>query len=518
MDKDTGHNRQYIKRNHTRTEEKEEYSEDRSRPASTTITEKTKHQRRFKRTLTHNIINLSRLSADTWRNITTFQRTKLYPNTQKRTPSQTSTKYPTISQKIDIEILLLPRLNNWTTTNWIKKRRQYNNDILHPSSGWTPLSGQGPFLQSYRSTIIHNTSKEIKKKNNKKFKRNLKKEEWTAISTLRNNRDIVIKPADKGGNIVIMNKQDYIQEGLRQISDSNHYEILEEDPTQTYNNQLYQVLQQATNLNTIDDKIKKTLYNKAPRTPNFYMLPKRHKQKNPGRPIVNGIGSITEKISVYVDQQIRHLVPRIPSYLKDTIHLIHILLGKKLAPEDILVAIDWQSLYTNIPHPRGIQALNRILEETNTDPMKKLLICRLANLVLTKNYFSFNNILYRQIQGTAMGTRMAPSYANTCMKYAETQLIDTSPKKPKLWLSFIDDIFMIWGHGRYALEDFKHLANNIHPTIKFSFNSNEQEIPFLDTIIYRGNNNYILTRLYHTPTDNKQYLHFNSAHPWKQKN
>ena len=48
------------------------------------------------------------------------------------------------------------------------------------------------------------------------------------------------------------------------------------------------------------------------------MLPKINKLNNPGRPIMNGIGSITEKISAYVDQQIRHLVPRIPSYLKDT--------------------------------------------------------------------------------------------------------------------------------------------------------------------------------------------------------
>ena len=149
-----------------------------------------------------------------------------------------------------------------------------------------------------------------------------------------------------------------------------------------------------------------------------------------------------------------------------------------MEPDNILVTIDVQSLYTNIPHTEGIQALNRILEETNTDPIKKPLICKLANLVLTKSYFSFNKKLYRQIQGTAMGTRMAPSYANIFMKYVETQLIDTSAKKPKIWLRFIDDIFMIWGHGRHALEDFKHLANNIHPTIKFSFNTNEKEIPF----------------------------------------
>ena len=95
------------------------------------------------------------------------------------------------------------------------------------------------------------------------------------------------------------------------------------------------------------------------------------------------------------------------------------------------------------------------------------------------------------------------------MKYVEMQLIDTSPKKPKLWLRFINDIFMIWGHGKQALEDVEHLANNIHPTIKFAFSKAEQEIPFLDTIIYRGNDNQILKRLYHKPTDNKQYLHYN---------
>ena len=135
---------------------------------------------------------------------------------------------------------------------------------------------------------------EIKRKNNRKFKRNLRKEEWKAISTLRNNKDRVFKPADKGGNIVIMNKQDYLQEGLKQLSNSNNYEIQEQDPTQEYNNQIYQVLQQAANLNIIGDKTMKTLYNKSPRAAKFICY-QRHKTSNLGRPFVNGIGSITEK-------------------------------------------------------------------------------------------------------------------------------------------------------------------------------------------------------------------------------
>ena len=186
---------------------------------------------------------------------------------------------------------------------------------------------------------------------------------------------------------------------------------------------------------------------------------------------------------------------------------MYVILGKKLALEDILVTTDVQSLYTNIPHTEGIQDLNRILEGTNIDPIKKLLICKVANLVLTKNYFIFNKRSYRQTQGIAMGLRMVPSYADIFMKYIEIKLIDTSPKKPKMKLRFIDDIFMIWGHGRYELENFIHLTNNLHPTIKFSFNTNEQEIPFLDTVICRGNNNHILTKLCTNPlTTNNTYF------------
>ena len=186
-------------------------------------------------------------------------------------------------------------------------------------------------------------------------------------------------------------------------------------------NLTHQVIQKAVNLNIIDDKTMKTLYNNLPRTSNFYMLPKIHKPNNPGRPIVNGIGSITEGISAYVDQQIRYLVPRIQSYLKDTTNLLKLILGKQLATKDLLVTIDVQSLYTNILHTQGIQALNRLLEEAHTDPRKKLLISRLVNLVFTNNCLTFNNNFYRQIQGTALGTRMALSYANIFMKYIETQ-------------------------------------------------------------------------------------------------
>ena len=60
-------------------------------------------------------------------------------------------------------------------------------------------------------------------------------------------------------------------------------------------------------MNTIHENIQETLYNKFSRIPNFYMIPKIHKRNNPVRPTVNSIGSITEKISTYLDEHKGHL-------------------------------------------------------------------------------------------------------------------------------------------------------------------------------------------------------------------
>ena len=46
---------------------------------------------------------------------------------------------------------------------------------------------------------------------------------------------------------------------------------------------------------------------------------------------------------------------------------------------------------------------------------------------------------------------------------------------------------------------------------------NKNEIAFLDTTVYRSPTQRIYTRIYHKPTDQKQYLHYHSAHHRNQK-
>jgi len=57
-------------------------------------------------------------------------------------------------------------------------------------------------------------------------------------------------------------------------------------------------------------------------------------------------------------------------------------------------------------------------------------LLNLDNLVLTCNNFTFDDKHYLQIRGRAMGTRMAPSYANVFMGKLEHDFLQTQPLTP----------------------------------------------------------------------------------------
>ncbi|KAK2549310.1 hypothetical protein P5673_030313, partial [Acropora cervicornis] len=72
---------------------------------------------------------------------------------------------------------------------------------------------------------------------------------------------------------------------------------------------------------------------------------------------------------------------------------------------------------------------------------------------------------FLQKHGTAIGTRMAPAYANLFMHHLESQLLNLAPVKPYLWLRYIDDIFMIWTAGEQSLLEFLQWINQLHNNI-----------------------------------------------------
>ena len=54
-----------------------------------------------------------------------------------------------------------------------------------------------------------------------------------------------------------------------------------------------------------------------------------------------------------------------------------------------------------------------------------------------------------------------------------------------MWVSFIDDIFLIWKGDRDSLIDFLDYLNNIVPSIKFTHEISTDSGNFLDTTVLK---------------------------------
>ena len=80
-----------------------------------------------------------------------------------------------------------------------------------------------------------------------------------------------------------------------------------------------------------------------------------------------------------------------------------------------MITMDVNSLYTNIPHTDGINASRSFHNRHTTDPALINHIPIFICFILTHNLFILNIDHYLQIKGTAMGTKMAPAYANIFM-------------------------------------------------------------------------------------------------------
>ena len=116
---------------------------------------------------------------------------------------------------------------------------------------------------------------------------------------------------------------------------------------------------------------------------NFYGLPKAHKSpkitekcKNANssyieisevndlklRPIVAGPSCQTHRLSDIIDILLKPYTKHVNSYLRDTVHFLNAL-PEQVEEETLLASFDVKSLYSNIPHELGIEAIKYWLEK-----------------------------------------------------------------------------------------------------------------------------------------------------------
>ena len=363
---------------------------------------------------------------------------------------------------------------------------------------WTPK-----FNHHTVDTFISCVTKELEEsKPNLIPKDNLTGKERRALQELSIRDDIVITKADKGGATVIVDVKDYVQEANRQLQDTQYYRELNYNPTEDHANLICNTLDEFRNNHELDEDIAEGLKPIEPRTPRFYLLPKIHKDGNPGRPVISSVNCHTSNISSFVDYHIQDSVKSLKSYVKDTTDFINKIsnLGE-LPEESYLVTTDVKALYTNIPNDEGLQALKEALDQKQNQSVASKVIVTLVSLILTLNNFVFNDKSYLQVKGCAMGTISAPPCANVFMgKFEESHIYPYIHHFRKFYLRYIDDLFLIWTGTKQQFEDFICNLNNQHPSIKFSYQISNTSIDFLDTTVYIKNRKSTPQYLLNPPT------------------
>ena len=133
---------------------------------------------------------------------------------------------------------------NTTLTTPIKKLEQHldrkmyfkehpGNPNTHPfkhKSSWIPLKSKNNSITVFKSEL----KKEIEQLKQQRIKEpnNMNPLEYEALQNLEKNKEVTIKPANKGGDICIMDTTEYIKKvNDNHLNNNDTYELLDADPT-----------------------------------------------------------------------------------------------------------------------------------------------------------------------------------------------------------------------------------------------------------------------------------------------
>ena len=194
-----------------------------------------------------------------------------------------------------------------------------------------------------------------------------------------------------------------------------------------------------------------------------------------------------------------------------------------------LASFDVTSLFTNIPLNETIDIIiseifdnplnSKFIETFEFDIETKFFKCylpgnenetyyfkrdqmrKLLELATLDNYFFFNENIYRQTDGVAMGSPLGPHLANIFMCYMERKWLQECPIefKPILYRRYVDDTFLLFKCNSH-IDLFLNYVNSQHPNIKFTCDKEKDStLPFLDINIQKGDNEFT-TSIYRKPT------------------
>ena len=164
-----------------------------------------------------------------------------------------------------------------------------------------------------------------------------------------------------------------------------------------------------------------------------------------------------------------------------------------------MATLDVENLYGNITREIGLEAVKFWLE-TCPREMSRIsndFILSGIRLILENNTFHFNGIFYKQLKGTAMGTKMVPMYATLTLGYLEKKLyasiyndynVTIYENFVKYYFRYLDDVLVIYDRRAMSINNVNYMLNSVSNDLNFKLETVGDEVNFLDIRILKKNN------------------------------
>ncbi|CAF3703119.1 unnamed protein product [Rotaria socialis] len=372
---------------------------------------------------------------------------------------------------------------------------------------------------------MHNASRQLMKSCRKKKFSNLSDDELKALKSLKSNKNIVIVKADKGNSIIILDKESYIKKAEEILKGNQFQEITNKNYHQERENELNKYIYSLLKDGIIDQKLRFRLQSTCSSLSVFYGLPKIHKTGYPIRPIISTIGSFQYELSKYLAKAIKDSSPQADSDIKDSFEFVKKIKNTILSQEKsyIICSFDVESLYTNVPVEEAINVtldfIFKLKQKNANIPFSREQMKKLLELSVRDAPFRFQNKIYKQIDGVAMGSPLTPILANLWLQKIEQKLNKFSKNRPVIWLRYVDDIFCLFDISEIKVLEFHSKINKWHKNLKFTIAMEpDNTIPFLDVLVTIDDvHNQLTTSLYRKPTHTGLYLLWDSSQSRRYK-
>src|ERR1700761_3988663 len=211
----------------------------------------------------------------------------------------------------------------------------------------------------------------------------------------------------------------------------------------------------------------------------LYGLPKTHKSGVPLRPILSALTCHNYKLAKFLVPLLSPLA--VSEYtVTDAFSFANEIQQRVDHDKHFMISLAIESLFTNVPVRETIDI---ILSKFNPNDsciyhgFNRKDFQTLLELAVDDSFFSFNNKLYRQTDGVAMGSPLGPLFANIFLSHYESQWLKDSPIKPSLYRRYVDDT--LWSIPADSnIQSLMTFMNSRHANMRFTYET-ESNIPFI---------------------------------------